>query len=226
LDLNETIWQVLHLSNTPNEGVQHIWPIITTKRRDVRQIYLNSLQGNLQSTKVSLPFQLGQSPSRIQQLCWKQLQCDIKLNISLGSAGITSQGWETTTWFEKWQQLEDGSHICHVLALYEIAKDNNVFFFDECKQKWTKDIMLKVLVNPNWDIPTESFFPLNMLTELWRINLSFPDEDLNLAAETPFPLKSLGEFDSSNKLLQKKCGIKASLELMQEELNIEHLSNN
>lgn len=85
--------------------------------------------------------------------------------------------------------------------------------------------MLKVLVNPNWDIPAQSFFLLNMLIEPWRINLSFPNEDLILAVETLFPLKSMEKFDSSNKPLQKKHGIKESLELMQEQFSIEHLSN-
>jgi hypothetical protein len=69
-----------------------------------------------------LPIQLGQTPS-----------C-IKLNIGPSSAGLTSQGWKAATWYEKWQLLDDGSHIFHVFALLEIAKDDDVFFFDECKK--------------------------------------------------------------------------------------------
>jgi hypothetical protein len=72
---------------------------------------------------------------------------------------------------------------------------------------------LKVLVNPNWDIPNESIFPLIMLTELWGIDLSFPDVDrelatvLEVAIGTPLPATGPGDFDSPDKPLQKKRGV-------------------
>jgi hypothetical protein len=41
----------------------------------------------------------------------------MKFIIGLGSAGLISMEWERALWREKWQQLEDGSFICHVLAI-------------------------------------------------------------------------------------------------------------
>jgi hypothetical protein len=63
--------------------------------------------------------------------------------------------------------MEDGSHICRVLALLDIKEDDDIFYFDEYKHKWTKEDLLKVLINPDWDIPLESVQPLMMLADYW-----------------------------------------------------------
>jgi hypothetical protein len=177
-----------------------------------RKVYLSQLQGDLTPTKVSLPTQFDQSPEGIRQLCWEQLQCDIKINIGPGSNDIISKGWEYAQWTEKWQQVEDGSHICHVLALLEVKEDDDFFFFDECKYKWTEEELLKVLINPDWDIPVESIQPLRILADFWGIDTSFPEneselvEAMEMVTGTPFVTVNPGEFDSPDKPLAKKRG--------------------
>jgi hypothetical protein len=138
-----------------------------------RRVYLSQLQGDLLPTKVSLPTQPDQSPKDIRQLCWEQMQCDIKINIGLGSHDTIVRGWESAQWTERWQQMEDGSHTCHVLAMLEIQEDDDIFYFDECKHKWTEEDLLKVLINPDWDIPADSVQPLRMLVDYWRIDTCF-----------------------------------------------------
>jgi hypothetical protein len=106
-----------------------------------------------------------------------------------------------------------------------------VFYFDECKHKWTEDILLKVLVNLDWDIPAESLFPLVMLAELWGMDLSFPDNDpdmavaLEVTSGANMPTIGPGDFDSPEKPVHKKRGRTAIEERMQEEFSAEHPSS-
>lgn len=189
------------------------------------RVYLSQMQGDLKPTKVSLPTQLNQSREGIRQLCWEQLQCDVKINFGPGCNDIISRGWETAQWSEKWQHMEDESHICHVIALLDIKEDDDTFYFDKCKHKWTEEDLLKVLINPDWDIPPESIQPLMMLADYWGIDTSFPENDpelaeaLELATGASFPLQHQGDFDSPDKPLAKKRGIAGPGELMQEECN-------
>jgi hypothetical protein len=60
-----------------------------------------------------------------------------------------------------------------VLAMLEIQEDDDIFYFDECKHKWTEEDLLKVLINPDWDIPADSVQPLRMLVDYWRIDTCF-----------------------------------------------------
>jgi hypothetical protein len=91
-----------------------------------------------------------------------------------------------------------------------IEVNDDTFYFDECKLKWTEDSLLKVLINPDWDIPSESIFPLRMLTEHWEIDTGFPvkDQELNevfeMATGVSLPTTSTGEFDSPDKPSLKK----------------------
>nr|PNR45241.1 hypothetical protein PHYPA_015012 [Physcomitrium patens] len=39
---------------------------------------------------------------------------------------------------DQWQKLEDGSYICHILALMETSHIDNTFYFDEAQQQWTE----------------------------------------------------------------------------------------
>jgi hypothetical protein len=222
-NLDESIWRLLNFSNTPGEGIRRMlmWPIITTTGVDGRRMYLSYLQGDLHATKVSLPTIAGQTLVGIRQLCWEQLQCDMKLTIGTGSSGLISLGWEKAQWTEKWQYLEDGSFVCHVLAIMTVAEDDDIFYFDECKYKWTEACLLKVLINPNWDIPKDSIFPLRLLTEYWGIDTSFLEKDselseaMEVAAGASFKLSNTGDFDSPDKPLVKKRGTTGPQELRQ-----------
>jgi hypothetical protein len=69
------------------------------------------------------------------------MQCNMKLIMDLGSFGLMNM-----------QQIEDGSFICYVLAIMKVEEDDNIFFFDECKHKWTEVTIVKVLINLDRDI--------------------------------------------------------------------------
>jgi hypothetical protein len=109
----------------------------------------------------------------------------------------------------------------------QVPKDDNTFYFDECKHKWTEATLLKVLINPDWDIPKESVPPLTMLTEYWGIDTNFPERDPELAEElevatgTSLPLSTGGDFDSPDKPLTKKRGTGEPQELSQAGHNLE-----
>jgi hypothetical protein len=136
----------------------------------------------------------------------------MKIVIGPGSKGLISLGWEKAQWTEKWQQLEDGSFVCHVLAIMKVEEDDDIFYFDESKHKWMEDCLLKVLINPDWDILKNSIFPLRLLTEFWGLDIGFPEKDrelteaLELVVGASFKLGINGEFDSPDKPLSKKRG--------------------
>jgi hypothetical protein len=83
---------------------------------------------------------------------------------------LTSKPWEEEEWVEKWQNLTDGSYICHILAIMAIPPEDGSFYFDEAKFKWTEANFLQVLINPDWDMPEEQRFPISMLIQAWGIN--------------------------------------------------------
>jgi hypothetical protein len=145
----------------------------------------------------------------------------MKLIIGTGSSGLISLGWEKAHWNKKLQHLEDGSFVCHVLAIMAVVENDDIFYFDECKYKWSENCLLKVLINPDWDIPQESIFPLRMLTKYWGIDTGFPEKDLELteamemAAGASFKLSNTGDFDSLDKPLAKKRGTSGLQELSQ-----------
>jgi hypothetical protein len=145
----------------------------------------------------------------------------MKLIIRTGSSGLISLGWEKAHWTEKWQHLEDGSFVCHVLAIMTVAEDDDIFYFDERKHKWIEDCLFKVLINPDWDIPQESVFPLRLLMEYWGIDTDFPEKDpelteaMKMAVGASFKLSNTGDFDSPDKPLIKKRGTSGPQELSQ-----------
>lgn len=70
---------------------------------------------------------------------------------------------------DQWQKLEDGSYICHILALMETSHIDNTFYFDEAQQQWTESDDLGVWIHPDWELAPKERFPLKMLTQLISI---------------------------------------------------------
>jgi hypothetical protein len=73
----------------------------------------------------------------------------MKIIIGPSSSGFISLGWEKAQWSKKWQFVDDGSFNCHMLAIMHVAEDDDIFYYNKCKHKWTKDTLLKVQINPN-----------------------------------------------------------------------------
>jgi hypothetical protein len=39
--------------------------------------------------------------------------------------------WESIQWIDQWKTQDEGSSICHVLALMELAGNDDSFYFNE-----------------------------------------------------------------------------------------------
>lgn len=138
--LTDRVWDTLNFQYTPPDGERRlqIWPVIHTQGSNGGQIrYLSLLQGELQATRVSFATNTTPSFEEACQVYWEQLQCDLTRNLGVGCKSLLSRPWETIQWVEKRQAMEDGSSICHVLALLNVNSGDDNFHFNETRYKWT-----------------------------------------------------------------------------------------
>lgn len=133
-NLDDSVRSLLRIKNTHVAGSRKllIRPIITTKGRKDKLLYLSHLHYEFQATKVSLTTQVNQTVEGLNQLCWEQLRCDIQIHINPSCRDLTSTNWDQCEWIKKWQprrkRVEDGSFIWHALAIMYIEVDGDVFF--------------------------------------------------------------------------------------------------
>lgn len=71
--------------------------------------------------------------------------------------------------------MENGSFICHAFAFLQVEVDDDVFYFDENKHKWTEASFIKVIIDPDREAPADVLFPLQLMATTWKIDISQTD---------------------------------------------------
>lgn len=58
-----------------------------------------------------------------------------------------------------------------MLAIMELANDDDSFYFNETMHHWIDADDLKVWTSPDWEMSVEDRFPLTMLAKAWGLKL-------------------------------------------------------
>jgi len=109
------------------------------------------------------------------------MQTDLEKNVGPGTRCLANRQWNTIEWIHDWQKQEDGSHICHVIALIEHTLEDEHFYIEETTHQWTVAEDLKIWTSWDWDMDIEARFPLQMLANHWQVPIESNDDDMQIS---------------------------------------------